>query len=64
MITAKIKVNNSPNNSNPLYHLTKLRNHPFPPITIKYASTFEVEYIVSSLKKKIPAATMEYQQKY
>ena len=64
MVTNKLKDIIPPNNANSLYHLKKLRNNPFPPINMNYASTYEVESIVSSLKKKSPVATMKYQLKY
>ena len=65
MIATKFNDNIPLNNANALCHLTKQRNHPFPPINIKYTSTFEVENIIRSLKKKrIPVAMMEYRQRY
>lgn len=64
MVKTNLKGNSTPNNANPLHYLIQLRNHPLPPINIKYASTSEVENIVRSLKKKILADMMEYQQRY
>ena len=49
MVKTKLKGNSTPNNANLLHYLIQLRNHPLPPINIKYASTSEVENIV---KKK------------
>ena len=46
MIATKLNYNIPFNNANALCHLTKQRNHPFPPINIKYTSTFEVENII------------------
>ena len=64
MVKTSLKGNNTPNNANPLHYLIQLRNHPLPPLNIKYASTSEVENTVRSLKKKILVDMMEYQQRY